>query len=313
MNGEIRKALALWGLETAKVDFWAGRENLVYRVSHGAGLSALRLKRPGYRNKAELISELQWLDAMDHAGLQVPRPLKSLSGNLLEQVGGQFADVIVWMDGTPMGDALAAATPQDKAAAFRRLGQVLAKLHCASDEWHPPPGFTRCAWSIDGLLGDSPVWGRFWENPTLDAETRAFLLRFRDHARNDLQRNAARLDYGLIHADALRENVLIDGAAIKLLDFDDGGFGFRLFDLATTLIGNLNDPAYPAIRAALIEGYHKVRPLDAETLDLFLAIRAVTYIGWIVPRMTEDGAQERNTRFIHRARTLCAAYLDKAH
>jgi len=40
-----------------------------------------------------------------------------------------------------------------------------------------------------------------------------------------------------------------------------------------------------------------------------MAIRAMTYVGWIVPRMAEDGAQARNARFIQQARALAQAYL----
>jgi Ser/Thr protein kinase RdoA (MazF antagonist) len=36
---------------------------------------------------------------------------------------------------------------------------------------------------------------------------------FRDFARKDLDRLAEGLDYGLIHADLVRENVLVDGQA----------------------------------------------------------------------------------------------------
>ena len=44
-------------------------------------------------------------------------------------------------------------------------------------------------------------------------------------------------------------------------------------------------------------------------LDLFLALRAVTYVGWIVPRIDEPGSPGRNTRFIKDAEDLCGAWL----
>ena len=34
--------------------------------------------------------------------------------------------------------------------------------------------------------------------------------------------------------DLVRENVMVDGDKLQLIDFDDGGFGFNLYDLATT-------------------------------------------------------------------------------
>jgi Ser/Thr protein kinase RdoA (MazF antagonist) len=120
------------------------------------------------------------------------------------------------------------------------------------------------------------------------------------------------LDYGLIHADLVRENVMLNEDKLQLIDFDDAGFGFRLFDLATTLLKNLTEPDYPALRSALIEGYRSVRPIDTDALDLFILLRALTYVGWIITRMDEDGSEIRNQRFIVNARALAQQLLARA-
>jgi Ser/Thr protein kinase RdoA (MazF antagonist) len=310
MTDEARQALALWGLEDAPCHFVAGRENQVFRVATSLGDFALRLKRPGYRSDPELLSELQWLDAMDRAGLHVPRPRPALSGALLETAGSRRADLVSWLKGHPIGTSHAPLGIDDAPGAFRRIGAEMARLHTACDGWTPPAGFQRSAWNCEGLLGETPLWGRFWENPALDHETRDLLEGFRAVAAKDLRRLAPHLDYGLIHADLVRENVLLDGPNIRLLDFDDGGWGFRLFDIATTLFKNRTEPDYRALRAALLEGYRSIRALDIGALDLFLALRAVSYVGWIVPRMREDGSALRNRRFVEDARSLCAAYLN---
>ena len=39
-------------------------------------------------------------------------------------------------------------------------------------------------------------------------------------------------------------------------------------------------------------------------LDLFMALRAVTYVGWIIQRMGEDRAALRNERFLAQAREM---------
>lgn len=306
---ELRAALAPWGLQDAPVSFVAGRENRVFRVRSHAGDFALRLKRPGYRSDAELLSELQWLQAMDRSGLHVPRPQTSREGRLLEVIDGQRADLLSWLPGRPMGASREPLALEDAETVFHRLGRETARLHDACDRWERPAGFTRCAWDVDGLLGDEPVWGRFWENPTLDAPTRELLERFRATACRVLLQRADTLDQGLIHADLVRENVMVDVERIGMLDFDDGGFGFRLFDVATTLLKNLAEPNYAGLRAALLAGYAQVRLLDLELLDLFIALRAVTYVGWIVPRMGEDGSVARNCRFIDTARELCAPFM----
>lgn len=307
-SAEVAAALAPWELQAAAVTFVAGRENRVFRVRTDRGDYALRLKRPGYRSDAELRSELQWLQAMDRAGLRVPRPVPSGRGRLLEVVDDQRVDLLSWLPGRPLGASREPLELVDAEAVFRRLGHETARLHLASDRWQRPAGFTRCAWDIDGLLGDAPVWGRFWENPALDAATRRLLEDFRAAAAQALLQRADGLDFGLIHADLVRENVIVDGEHIAMLDFDDAGFGFRLFDVATTLLKNLAEPNYEGLKAALLAGYAQVRPLDVELLDLFVALRATTYVGWIVPRMGEDGSVARNRRFIDTARELCAPF-----
>lgn len=309
MGDPVAQALALWGMAEARAEFVAGRENRVYRVRTEAGAFALRIRRPGYRSDAEILSELEWLAAMARAGLQVPLPRRALSGALVETVAGNAVDVIGWLDGRPMGQSGTPLALADPAAVFHRLGGELARLHAACDAWQPPDGFTRAHWDRDGLLGDAPLWGRFWDNPTLDAETRAVFVRFRDAARAALDGIGATQDFGLIHADPVRENVLLEGARLHLIDFDDGGYGFRLFDLATALVKNREEPEYPEMEAALIAGYRAVRPLDTGALPLFLAIRAASYVGWIVPRLDEEGGPARNARLVGQARDICAAWL----
>ena len=197
----------------------------------------------------------------------------------------------------------------DRPGLFRAIGREMARLHTVSDDWTPPPTFTRCAWDRDGLLGDSPLWGRFWENPSLTPGQRAHFLQVRELADAELAGMENALDYGLIHADLVRENIMVDGDRLQLIDFDDAGFGFRLFDLATTLIKNRPEPDYPDLKAALIDGYRSQRPIDTDALDLFLLLRALTYMGWIIPRMDEDGSAQRNRRFISVALQLSEAFL----
>ena len=117
------------------------------------------------------------------------------------------------------------------------------------------------------------------------------------------------LDHGLIHADLVRENIMRDGSRVQFIDFDDSGFGFRLFDLATTLMPNLNEPDYRELKSALLKGYRSVRPIDTSHLNLFMALRSATYLGWIMTRMDEDGSVARNERFIKRTRKLAQEYL----
>ncbi|WP_102107989.1 phosphotransferase enzyme family protein [Oceaniglobus roseus] len=311
MSDVIGKALSLWGFDGAGCRLIAARENKVYRVDRDGAAYALRLHRPGYCSEAELRSELQWMAAADAGGIHVPSPVPSADGKLLHTIDGVAVDVLSWLGGTPLGKTGTPLAVADRLGLFRAIGREMARLHAVSDAWALPDGFIRRRWDRDGLLGEAPVWDRFWDNPTLSPEDRALFLHLRVVAAADLKAREGALDYGLIHADLVRENIILDAGRVQLIDFDDSGFGFRLFDIATTLLRNRPEPDFEALKTALLDGYRSQRDLDLDALDLFLALRAATYVGWIISRMREDGSVARNARFVTTARDLAEAYLSK--
>jgi Ser/Thr protein kinase RdoA (MazF antagonist) len=84
--------------------------------------------------------------------------------------------------------------------------------------------------------------------------------------------------FGLIHADLIFPNVLFQRGEACAIDFDDCGFGYFLYDLAILLDRIEMRADYPALRAALLDGYRQVRPLAREHeahLDLFVLARWV--------------------------------------
>ena len=309
MEALAQRAARLWGFGPDQIRLAARRENIVWRAEDARGAFALRLHRPGYRDAEQLLSELQWMDALAQGGLNVPRPVPSRAGALVEEVGDTLVDLLTWLPGAPIGSQGQLAVA-DRVGLCRDLGALLARLHAISDAWTPPAGFSRPAWDRAGLLGDHPLWGPFWDNPGLSAAQRATLLAARAKADAHLAAIEPGLDAGLIHADALSENILIHDGALSLIDFDDGGWGFRDFDLATFLMRFLPASDYPALRAALLEGYATRRAVDPGTLDLFILLRALTYPGWIIPRLHEPGGAERSARAITTALPLAEAYLD---
>ncbi|RYH02637.1 homoserine kinase [Salipiger sp. IMCC34102] len=310
MSGTLDRALSLWGLSGAEARLIAARENAVYRVTRGGTSLALRLHRTGYRSDAELASELDWMAAVAAAGIGVPAPVPASDGALLHVVDGVQVDVLTWLEGETLAEALDAASPDTRRQLFAALGAEMARLHAASDAWTPPPGFRRCRWDRDGLLGEMPLWDRFWRNPGLTTEDRALFEAFRTQAHDALGEDGAEADTGLIHADLVAANVLVGREGLALIDFDDGGYGYRLFDIATALFKHMTAPDYPALKAALLESYTDLRGVDLSRLDLFLALRAATYVGWNITRRAEDPTGARNRRFIDQARPLLQHWID---
>lgn len=278
-------AAARWGGQVRRSI--ADRENAVFEISLPSGRAALRLHRSGYQDAEAIESELWWSSSLASAGVAVPAALPSLAGPMLQQLpGGRFASVIAWVDGAAIGSSGKpfSAPEAELFAQHLSLGRLLAQIHTATDKLDLPPDFRRTYWDVAGFVGEMPLWGRFWEHPAARPEQSATLTRARAFLRDKLMDFAAAADFGLIHADVLRENVLANDAGLTLIDFDDSGFGFREYDLGTALSQNLYEPAYQGIRDALIAGYTETRNASVEMVELFVLARTCASVGWTMPR-----------------------------
>lgn len=311
---EADEAIAAWGGGPVP-RLLHERENAIYAVRLTTGArAALRLHRVGYQSAEAIQSELVWTAALADAGLPVPRPLPARSGALLHRLStGRYASVVEWVAGRPLGQAWTPlqGPPDLNADRFHRIGALLARLHEVTDALALPEGFTRPAWDAEGLLGERPLWGRFWENPALTTRESAVLAEARAAARARLE--ALRVegaDYGLIHADLMRENILVHGPALRLIDFDDSGFGFRLYDLGTLMLQNLAEPAYPDLLAAAVEGYAARRPVRAADVPMFVMLRCLASCGWATSHLSPGSPRLRD--YASRAATQAEAFLNAA-
>lgn len=293
---ELKEGLKAWGAQHVRLI--KDRENAVHEVRIGRTRAALRLHRPGYMSEAAIRSEIDWMGALSEAGMEVPAPIKTPDGRTVVTLStGRLATVVSWVEGRPIGEG---GVPLDmpvteQVALYHKLGRELARLHNITDTLTLPKGFTRHRWDLDGLLGERPFWGRFWESPELSEDERHLINRARAVAHDRAQayqENGA--DFGLIHADALRENVFIKDGELMLIDFDDAGFGFRLYELAVMMTQNEDEPAANQIRDAAIAGYRELRDFSAEAeelLPMFIMLRRFASMGWAVPRY-ETGSME---------------------
>ncbi|AGB74573.1 MULTISPECIES: homoserine kinase [Rhizobium] len=307
------EALDNWSVRAHEPMLMKYRENAVFRITLEDGqFAALRLHRPGYHDETSLRSELHFMAALKLGGLDVPSPVPTSRKQSLVRLPAnrhfaeQHADVVSWIDGVPLGQSGVplSQSVELQEAIFFRIGQNMATMHALADAWEPPERFRRPVWDINGLLGEKPLWGRFWDCRGLPSDSIIALSALRDELRHALANaNSQTLDCGLIHADLVRENIFLTGTDgnVAFIDFDDAGHGFRLFDLATTLLKNRSEPAYPAIEKALISGYRSRRVLSDATLaslPLFMLLRSLTYIGWLAERPEIPDSAERLSRYV---------------
>ncbi len=308
-------ACARWPCITSEPQLFMHRENSVFKVETTRGAAALRVHRFGYHDSAAIKSEMQWMAHLAQNGLQVPEPLANRGNALLAEVTVEgkthYVDLLSWLGGSSLGNSTEhlAYGENELRRIFFNLGATIARLHAVSDKWEIPPGFKRHSWDRNGFVGDAPFWGAFWNAGGINPAERGVLLKAREKAGAELDalRNAG-ADYGLIHADFVRQNILVSGTDVRIIDFDDSGFGFRMYDLASALVKNRAEPHYEAIKSSLFEGYRSHRllsQLDERALGLFLALRDFAYLGWMEDRKSEPGVEERMPGI--RAATIAAA------
>lgn len=315
-------ATSLWPLEAVRVEPIKVRENAVFAVHLAdGGKVAMRVHRLGYHSDDALRSEQLWMRALGAEGIAVPCPVLSRANNPFELFelhglpGRRQVDVFQWIDGQQLGSvehglSAAAGSIGDT---YSTVGELAAKIHNQACDWRPPAGFRRHAWDADGLAGERPLWGRFWELQGLSPAERRLFEQLRSRVYQELTAFGMQRDrYSLIHADLVPENILVTGGGLQMIDFDDAGFGWHLFELATSLYFIRREPFYGEARDALIEGYRRVRELpDAHLrrLPLFLAARGTTYLGWVHTRQGESVTRELTPQLIELAAEAANEYL----
>ncbi len=317
------KALLHWDIADAELALADLRENAVFRVLlDGTARYALRIHRYGYHTDAALNSELVWIRALEKDGIDVPQVVPTIAEDLFVTVTSdgvpepRQVDLFEWIDGEQLG---AATENMEDETAFANIyytvGEISARLHNQAVDWTPPPRFIRHAWDVEGLTGEQPVWGRFWEHPDLGVSERVLVEKARSRIREDLIAFGISKDrYSLIHSDILPENVLVQGERVRVIDFDDAGFGWHLYDIATTVADYRGEGRTDLKLEAMVEGYRSRRVLSdthLERLDLFGLARGLTTLGWLSTRAETENARSAGRETIEKICELAERYLTR--
>ena len=210
-----------------------------------------------------------------------------------------------WLPGTePAEDQLAEK--------FELLGGICARMHRHSRRW-AGRRFVRFCWDFDCCVGDSPRWGRWQDGIGVGREELQTLGRAAELIRERLRRFGTGPDrFGLIHADMRLANLLVNGPDIQVIDFDDCGFGWFLFDIGASLSFIEHDPRVPALCDAWLRGYRDVLPLpdeDAAEIPTFVLLRRLQLVAWVGSHLFADSARELGADFTSGACELAERYL----
>ncbi len=322
-------ALARFPLAPRALTMVNRTENVTYRVDDEADQAwVLRLHRPGYHTEAELEAERVWLAALTRDGVAVPEPLAAVDGSAYVTVDvpadaaagvpahARYVGLTRWIPGQVLAGLIDASGDQAEIAAwYHQVGAMLGRLHRLAAAWTPPPGFTRHRFDADGMLGEQPFWGRFWENPALSPAQRQLLDRARHRLRGQLDtrgRDPGR--FSMIHADLHPGNVVVDGDRIAVIDFDDAGFGHHLYDLAVALGRPGSEPLPAAVWEATLVGYrteHHLSDKEAAEIPRFELLRSLALIGWKADRPEVAWPDGMFDRLLSHVLDTCARLLSE--
>lgn len=286
-------ALEHFPVEPTSVAFVDHSENVTFRVQTQDRQSGyvLRLHRPGYNSLEALESERAWVGALFDSGISVPEPLKTRDDThfVLIDIPGteeqRYVGMTTWLEGVPLYRCQEVYSDEvSRARILGRVGEMTAAMHNQAAGWQPPAGFTRPSLDLDGLLGDAPRWGRFWEHSDLPDGGKRKLLALRETLRVALSAYGARPDtYSVIHADLDSDNIIYNAGELSFIDFDDSAYGWHLYDFAAALIEYAADPDFDALQTSMLAGYRKHRPLaadDERMLPVFMLARGLAIVGW---------------------------------
>lgn len=284
-----RGVSAAWGLDPERVDLplITVSENATFRLDlDGRAVGVIRVSQPGYvGGPTAIASELAWVNALHELeDVRLISAVPTIRGVFVTTIkdgeGTGWACVSTqFVAGTVLEDL------PDPASHYRTIGEWSALFHQHARTWEPPFGFKRFTWDVADMVGPTCRWGR-WEDTALASSEHALLLRAQSSALEMLaDAPRGRRDWGLIHADLRPSNILADGEALTIIDFDDCGFGWFLYDYAAALSFVEHEPYAPAMAKEWAAGYEQVSPLSSADIDRASALsmlRRLTMLGWTV-------------------------------
>lgn len=277
----------------------------------------LRVNRPRYHTKEELLGELSWMvEIGEETDLVLPKVYCGKDGSLLQslvvrETGVEYTCCLFsYLSGKMIKDLKG----EEQRREMYEIGKILATLH---NEWQyrdpKRPMIKRFHWNEKNLLGRDSLFGDWRAYPELDEVTYPLFLKtverllvcLRQFGKNE--RN-----YGMIHADLHRSNIIMKDDVLQIFDFDDCGYGWYLYDLGCTLVEYTD--GVDELLKNLLAGYETIRPLSEEERRMaknFVLIRRIVRMGWLTSHAQSDTAKLVDPRYFMETCLMAREFLNQ--
>ncbi|MCU5772064.1 phosphotransferase [Erwiniaceae bacterium BAC15a-03b] len=287
-------------------------ENATFLLVANGQRYALRLHRGDYHQKADIESELHWLNALRDTGVVVPQAVLNRQGEAVQTLtlpdgGERYVVLFHWIEGEM-------PTTDVDPRAFRQLGHITARLHQHSRQWQRPAGFQRIIWDHHTMVSPDSHWGHWQDAPNLQTADRAIVEQAITRIGDELAEYGKGADrYGLIHADLRLTNLLLHKGETRVIDFDDCGFGWYLHDLAAAISFVEHHPRAAEWVDHWIHGYEQVAHIsdaDMALVPTLLMQRRIQLLAWAGSHAETEMAQSLGPQWADHSVRLCRRYLD---
>ncbi|WP_444643851.1 phosphotransferase enzyme family protein [Caproiciproducens sp. R1] len=298
----------------AEIELLKNSENLTFTVSSPVRKAVLRVNRPGYHTKEELLAELQWMEQIRRGGkLIVPQAFPGRNGSLLQSFRSPESGVeydCSLFSFLP-GKAVCELHGQQLLDRVSQVGAAAAILHTQVQKEADTARFRRFTWDFESLLGENARWGSWSNYPGLTQKDRILFRQASTIIEGRLSNYGKEPDrYGLIHSDLHLSNVIMDGEKLQIIDFDDCGFGWFLYDLGCSLV-QYSDGLEELCKAWL-QGYQTVRCLslqDFAEIPTFVLMRRIVRLAWLGSHGESDTAKTVGTEYLEKTRRMAYEFV----
>lgn len=301
----VRRGLHRWDLppDTA-IDLLNLSENATFALRDPTNGHewVLRVHRVGYSSAQEIRSELAWMTALRRDGvIETAQPLRAVDGawvQTLESPSGRPARHAVAFERLPGQEPNAAS---DAPHWFERLGELTACMHRHARSWTLPAEFRRKRWDVGAMVGPNGYWGPWRAARGLDVAGTRVLERAVAFIEQRVERFGAGPErFGLVHADLRLANLLVDGARLRIIDFDDCGFSWFMYDFATAVSFIEHEPIVPGLLEAWSAGYRRIAPLSIAArreMATFVVLRRILLTAWLASHEEVPFAQQMGAAY----------------
>ncbi len=275
----------------------------------------LRIHRHNYHSQNAIASELAWLESLHASTIEVPIMINGRNGQWIQESNLDGALPMHYMVLFEFIDGLEPNQTSNLQDIFTQLGTLCAMLHQHSKAFTTPNFFSRPCWDLHTINDKQPIWGPWRDAPNLTPDMIQNLKQAQDLITLRLEQfGTGNNRFGLIHADMRLANLLYHEGKITVIDFDDCGFGWYLYDFAASISFFEDHPDIETLKQVWLNSYQKINSLsndDIIEIDTFIMFRRLLLLGWIGSHQHTQLAQSHAPYFAANSAELAKKYLNK--